>query len=109
VEPVDPGDDVSEEEAFQDISRLEQARIVLHCARSLISPTTNSFSYRTPVLSVSRSGGGPQTILADIERRLANLEANRMVGYDSDLWSLLGYGKERLAYGQYTPGIGFSP
>lgn len=87
---------------FADLTSLEKARVVLHAAHALIGPAPNNFSYRTPILSVARTGGINGTLL-DIERRLANLEASRMVKFDTDVYALLGIGSPpRMDYGYST-------
>lgn len=95
------------ENAFQDLEPQQKARISLYAARYLLSPGSNAFSYRTPVLSVSRAGGPAETV-AQIDKRLAALEAKQMIASDSDIEALLQLGPSRLPV-DVAMEVGFSP
>ena len=63
----------SSQEFTAELPLTVQAILAFRVARSIVSGTPNSFSYKTPVTTVSRSGLAKQ-LLSHIDRTIARLE-----------------------------------
>lgn len=75
-----------------ELTPYQKAKLIYQVAKSIVSQMPSSFSYRTPVHSVSRSNGTVQ-LLAYIEEQIAEIDGGvTTMAYDTDLSAILNNG-----------------
>jgi hypothetical protein len=73
-----------------ELTANQKALIVLKVAKAIVAPMANSFSYRNPVQSVSRSGSTVQ-LLAYLDEQISDLESSvgKTIRFDTEIAAIL--------------------
>lgn len=69
----------SDYEFVNDLTLASQARLALRVAINLLMALPTKFSYKTPIISVSRDNGGTSALIASYTDMLAEVEGTSLV------------------------------
>lgn len=71
-----------------ELTPLQKAKLIYTVAKAIVSQMPASFSYRTPVFSISRTGMSAQ-LLAWIDEQLNSIDGGIPLEYDTELSAIL--------------------